>query len=124
MVGMLLAAGFAFLHPQARKWRWLALSVGTMGLLYCMVVKWQPWGARLQLPVFVLGGLLVAGVTEALPGLRATVLIWIVGFLALLVWWPSREDKSRPLWTDPTIFSTSREANQYRYLPMLRERDH
>ena len=60
---------------------------------------------------------------DVLSRTRSTVLYWSLGLLSLLAWWPSREVKRRPLWTAPTIFSVSREANQYRYLPTLQERD-
>jgi len=123
VLAIILAMGMALVSRRAGNWRWLSYTLFSMALLYCMVVKWQPWGPRLQLPIFVLGSVLMVGVTEAYCRNRSARAFWPIGLLALLVWWPSLEDKSRPLWTSPTIFSVSREVNQYRYLPSLQERD-
>jgi len=119
LIAMVMALGLR----RGRVWRGLAGSVLCMGLLFCLVLKWQPWGARLELPIFVLGSVLVAGITDIWSTGRSMAWFAGLGFLGALIWWPGREEASRPLWTTPTIFSTSREVNMYRYLPLLRERD-
>ncbi len=105
-------------------WRWLAMVVAAMALLDCAVLKWQPWGARLQLPVFVTGSLLVAGLAATLPPSRwRNAVAWGLGILGLLAWWPSHDTAARPLWKSPTLFEETREINYYRYHPDFFARD-
>ncbi len=107
-----------------RAWQWLAAVTAVMALLYCAALKWQPWGARLQLPGFVTGTLLVAALADALATARRRhVVAWTVGMLGLLAWWPSHETSARPLWTVPTLGEVPRETNYYRYNPDFLARD-
>lgn len=39
---------------------WFALGVLTASILYCLVLKWQPWASRLHTPLFTLLGPLIA----------------------------------------------------------------
>lgn len=121
-------------HPLASRlaaWRWLAAVVAAMAVLYCVVLKWQPWGARLQLPIFVTGALLVAGLADTWFLLsesssarrRNGVALGVLGALGLLAWWPSHETNARPLWTSPTLREETREINYYRYHPDAYARD-
>jgi hypothetical protein len=41
----------------------LAIMVGGVAL-FCLLLKWQPWGARLHLPVFLVLAALTARVAE------------------------------------------------------------
>ena len=102
--------------------RWLAVSVMVMVVLYCAVLKWQPWGARLQLPVFVTGSMLVAVVAGG-AARRPGLLCLLTGLLGLAAWWPSREDQARPLWTAPSLFAVPRDVNRYRHHADLMARD-
>ena len=103
--------------------RWLAAAVAVMALLFCAVLKWQAWGARLELPVFVTGSLLVAVVADGWSAHGRRCGLCLIGLLGLAAWWPSRETSVRPLWTAPTLFDLSRDANRYRYYPASQERD-
>lgn len=104
--------------------RWLALVVLAMGLAYVLTLKWQPWGARLQLPVFAAGVMLSAGALAKVAPRRTTV--WLVlGFLlGGVAWWPARETRLRPWKTKPTIFEVARAPGRHRHLPALASRDH
>ncbi len=108
---------------RMKDWRWLAWVCVTMGLGYCIAVKWQPWAPRLQQPAFVVGIILVAAAVDLLPKRIRSGTMWAVALLGLGAWWPSREADARPLWTEPTIFTTERETMSYRYLRYLQERD-
>ncbi len=49
-------------------------------LLFCVVLRWQPWHSRLHLPLFVLGAPLVGVVFERLrPALLAIGLLLLAG---------------------------------------------
>ena len=113
----------AALWRGARDWRWLAAAVAAMALLYCAVVRWQLWGARLQLPGFVTGCVLAAGLMGALPPRWRGAALWTAAALGLLAWWPARETSARPLWTPPTLLETPRAMNSYRYHPEFMARD-
>jgi 4-amino-4-deoxy-L-arabinose transferase-like glycosyltransferase len=47
------------------------LAWGTGFLLFCAVLRWQPWSSRLHLPWFVLGGPILASVWDRSPPARA-----------------------------------------------------
>ena len=113
----------AWFWPGARDWRWLATVVAAMALLYCAVVRWQLWGARLQLPGFVTGSLLAAALVGTLPPRWRSPAVWGAAALGLLAWWPAHETTARPLWTRPTLAETSRVVNMYRYHPDFLARD-
>ncbi|MFA6204501.1 MAG: hypothetical protein WC710_15085 [Gallionella sp.] len=113
----------AFIWRRAGDWRWLAWVCVAMALAYCVVIKWQPWGARLQQPVFVIGVVLATAVIGLLPSRWGRWLVWLVAILGLVAWWPGREAAARPLWSEPSIFTTDRETMTYRYLGFLQNRD-
>lgn len=92
--------------PRALTPYTLSLAVGL--LLYCMLLKWQPWGTRLQLPMFVLASPLIA---LALPfGNRS----WTASTLAAIMLLCSTPwlfgNQTRPLWGHRSILSTDRES--------------
>lgn len=83
-----------------------ALSLAVGFLLYCMLLKWQPWGTRLQLPLFVLASPFT---TLALPlGNRS----WAVSTLAAIMLLCSTPwlfgNQTRPLWGYRSILKTDR----------------
>ncbi len=88
------------------------LVVGGL-VLTCVLLKWQPWGARLHLPVFVLLAALSAALAE-----RAGIWLGAVGgVLAVAALLPSLEPDIRPLWSSPSIFAESRWENFFRTHP-------
>ena len=82
-------------------------------LLYCLVLKWQPWGARLQLPAFVWLAALIAWWAERTGVLGG----WIVAGVLSVGWIASAEVNIRPLWTAPTLLGTGRWENYFRTHP-------
>ncbi len=82
-------------------------------LLYCVALKWQPAGARLQLPVFLLLAAIVARAAECLGprGLAATAAVCVLG------WLPSAETSDRPHWTAPRLWEWTRWENYFRFDP-------
>ena len=89
---------------------WLAL--GGM-VLTCVLLKWQPWGARLHLPIFIMLAALAAEQVE-----RAGTWVGAAGgLLALAALGPSLQPDIRPLWSSPSIFASSRWDNLFRTHP-------
>jgi hypothetical protein len=93
----------------------LLMAVGG-AVLFCLLLKWQPWGARLHLPVFLVLAALTARVAERL-GPRAMIL---AAGLCVAGWLPSAQTRDRPLWSSPTIFSTTRWEDYFRLDPQDR----
>jgi hypothetical protein len=82
----------------------LAASVALGALLFCALIKWQPWHARLHLPLITLGSALLASCRVRPVLARTGVTILIVAALALLVpailW-----NNNRPLLTDQSFIT-------------------
>ena len=85
-----------------------ALVVG--GVLFCALLKWQPWHSRLQLPLFVLSAPLAATVWAAVSRNALTHVLAAILLAASLPWAVGNE--SRPLSGENGIFRTQR-ADQY-----------
>lgn len=103
IVGLVLGALRRALLPG------LVWAVGG-GLLICFALKWQPWAARFHLPVFMILAA-ITGCVFAHLGRRWLV---VAGVVCVLGWLPSIETSQRPLWTQPTLFSSTRWANYFR----------
>jgi Dolichyl-phosphate-mannose-protein mannosyltransferase len=118
-----VAVAVALLWRRAVEWRWLAWVCLGMAAGYCVLLKWQPWGARLQEQVFMAGIVLIAGLAGyAKAGARN----WIMGVImgaGLLAWWPGWQVTARPWFGPSSVFTVSREAAMYRYLGLLQQRD-
>jgi hypothetical protein len=50
-------------------------------VLFSLMIKWQPWGVRLQLPIFMLGGPLVGYGIEKLKLSKIATLICVIGLI-------------------------------------------
>ena len=71
------------------------------GILFCVMLRWQPWITRLQLPFFVLIGPAVATVLSTRLQQR---LIFILGLCLILAALPSVFlSQHRPLWQPPHV---------------------
>jgi len=105
------AVGLIALRPTLRRSPGLVrygLALAGGALLFCLVLKWQPWHSRLQLPLFVLAAPLVA---LALQGSGAVILgsTLLLGIQAAP---PLLHNRLAPLAGRHTVFNTPR-INQY-----------
>ena len=114
---VLLTLSIAFLltgtrGTDSRPARMYAIALLAGFGLFCAIFKWQPWGSRLHLPLFVLGAPLIAIVgarwlgPDGVPGAAALLLVVSLPWVML--------NEARPLirlrsafWTN-TVFDTPR----------------
>jgi hypothetical protein len=93
------------------------VAIGAAFLLFCSVLKWQPWNSRLHLPLFVLGAAVIGLALSNLRPRRA----WIVhaAMLALLIGaLPGVvNNPSRPMIGSANVFSVPREQQYFANLP-------
>ena len=54
-------------------------------ILYSLVFKWQPWGNRLQLPIFLLGAPLIGYGFDRLRKPKVVLLLFVLGFFSYSV---------------------------------------
>lgn len=94
-----------------------ALSLAGGYLLFSVILKWQPWGTRLQLPLFVLASPIIAMALPidrkrwVVPALAAFMLVcstpWLLG------------NQTRPLYGERSIFRINRESIYFAKRPKL-----
>ena len=127
---MLLAIGVILIRPgrggDIRRAFALALVAGFV--LFCIELKWQPWGSRLQLPLFVLGAPLIAITFWHVlrPNMaRVAALLAVIAALPWVLFNESRPLVPKPtrrvLWNRdaPTVFNTSRREMYFMNRPEL-----
>lgn len=98
----------ALLARKPRGWgdpQYLAISLAVAYLLFCALLKWQPWSSRLLLPLFGLGAPLVGYTLDTIGGVLLTRLTTSVLFLSampVLLLNPARPVLGdRPIWRIP-----------------------
>jgi hypothetical protein len=92
-----------------------AVSLAAAFLLFCGYLRWQPYSARLFLPLFVLGAPLAAA---ALDRVRpAWLLIPVCLFLADTARLPALQNWTRPLGGPHNLFSIPRDRAYFTDIP-------
>ena len=95
--------------PGLRRARWCAAAVLLAALGLVLVLKWQPWLARLHQGLFFIGIAAVAAAWQS--AIAKTWARWVLGTALILLvgaWWPGRETDGRRLWSAPSLFVASR----------------
>jgi hypothetical protein len=96
-----------------RRWDragWYVLGLVGAALLFCAYLRWQPWHARLHLPLFIAAAPM-AGL--AIEHLRSTMLtVALLGFLVWTARIPLFDNELRPLRGPKSVFQSDR-ALQY-----------
>jgi 4-amino-4-deoxy-L-arabinose transferase-like glycosyltransferase len=106
----LFIVGAAVAGREARAgWGPAVVLLAGGALLYCVGLKWQPWGARLHLPGFMvlaaLGGAVVAAQSARAAGVFAAACV--------LAWLPSAVTLQRSLWGSPSLAAGTRWENYF-----------
>jgi hypothetical protein len=107
---------------QARQVRWLGWAVVAGAIVFCCLLKWQPWAARLHLPLFALG---LVPLAVVIPRSRHVIdpASCLVLALGLAGWLPAINTEGRELWGNTAIWRCSRQSGYYKKLPQLEQRD-
>lgn len=87
-----ICMAWKYRKEPATKYFWCVLAGA---LLFCLVLKWQPWHSRLQLPLFVIAGGAVGAAVER--HLAPNRLRWIAIALALIAIHPTFRNNMRPI---------------------------
>jgi hypothetical protein len=82
-------------------------------LLFCAVLKWQPWHSRLHLPLFVLAAPVVGSVLERLRGGPVSVVVTLVVACSVPY---LLTNESRPLLGDAAVYRWTRAEQRIRHV--------
>jgi hypothetical protein len=118
---LLLAAAAIVMAAMQRERRWLLYSSGLAGgfLAFCFYLKWQPFVARLELPLFVLCAPLLAWLLRgaALPQ-------WVVClFLVSAARHPLADNWTRPLRGPNSLLTEPRDLQYFNDMTQFNNRD-
>ena len=119
---LLLVAALA-VAAASRSRRWLLYGCAPLAafLLFCFYLKWQPFLARLELPLFVLGAPLAAFALEKLrpQWLAVAVALFLVNNARPMLF----ENWTRRLHGPGNLFVTSRDDNYFADMAQFYNRD-
>ena len=91
---------------QPQKYKSLLTAVVISTILFCLLFKWQPWGSRLQIPIFLLGTTLIAYLFDRFQKNRllitSVVILLSLSSLPYLFLNPIRP--LLPFWEDDSVF--------------------
>ena len=117
---LLAGASAAFVLSRSARERRLGvayvLALGLSFLLFCALLKWQPWHSRLHLPLFVLGSALVGSALERRTRTLACAAIVMIA-LAIA---PLTTSLLRPLVGQRSVLRTGRIEQYFPSQPFLR----
>jgi hypothetical protein len=109
---LLGVAGALFaIATRRRNVAWLCAGLAAGFLLFCFYLKWQPFMARLELPLFVLAAIPAAVLLDRLR--PAIVPAAICLFLAMNARLPLLENWTRPLKGPSSVFRTDRDTRYF-----------
>lgn len=76
-------------------------------LFFCAAFKWQPWGVRLQIPIMLMGTIIIGTLLNALFGYRTlflTIILVLLGIASIPYLFFSSARPLLPLWKDGSVF--------------------
>jgi len=110
---LLLILAAAILAAATRNRRWILYAAALLAafLLFCLYLKWQPFLARLELPLFVLAAPLAALLVEKLrhPAVAVILALFLVNNARPALF----ENWTRPLKGPHSLLATARDDNYF-----------
>ena len=108
---LIVAAAILAAATRNRQWTLYAAALFTAFLLFCLYLKWQPFLARLELPLFVLGAPLAAFLVEKLryPAVAVVLALFLVNNARPALF----ENWTRPLKGPHSLLATARDDNYF-----------
>ena len=108
---LLLAAALYAAAVRNRRWTLYAAGLLAAFLLFCWYLKWQPFLARLELPLFVAGAPLAAWAVERIryPAVALLLALFLVNNARPALF----ENWTRPLKGPHSLFATARNDNYF-----------
>ena len=120
---MLLVGAFGYVfwprvshaNSNRRTWKLYAMGLLAAFLVFCTLLRWQPFHTRLHLPLFVLGSALIG---VCLERVRPACLTSSMAILLLMLATPQAvENRTRALLYDQSILNKSRTSMYFADLP-------
>ena len=112
-IGTMLIAAAAVLAVATRNRQWTLYAAALLAafLLFCLYLKWQPFLARLELPLFVLGAPLAGLLVEKLryPAVALILALFLVNNARPALF----ENWTRPLKGPHSLLTTARDDNYF-----------
>lgn len=123
---LILISLLMFLKPSFRKqnksYFIYSLLIIASFLLFCLMVKWQPFGTRLHLALFFIFSPTIAIFIAQIEKLKMKVLLSLILFLILINALPYVVlSRYRPLFGTPNIFKATKYEQYYANLRFLRK---
>ena len=118
--GVLLVVGLFMLVRYRLLRGWVGAYAGCVlaaALLFCLVLKWQPWHARLQVPLFLAGAPLIALAIDWRSGPTARAVVASVLFVAAVPYVLFNE--SRPFLGPHSVFVSPRNLQYFHNRPEI-----
>jgi hypothetical protein len=108
---LILAAAILAAATRNRRWTLYAAALLAAFLLFCLYLKWQPFLARLELPLFVLAAPLAALLVEKLrhPAVAVILALFLVNNARPALF----ENWTRPLKGPHSLLATARDDNYF-----------
>jgi hypothetical protein len=95
-------------------WSLYAICISSF-ILFCFSIKWQPWHARLHIPIFLLLAPLTAAILTEIK--NGHLVAAITACLCIMVILPALRSSSRPVFASQNIFNLPRLDLEYRTFP-------
>lgn len=112
---LLLAAGILLMRLRLPAAKLYMGCIGVAFLLFCLVLKWQPWNSRLVLPLFVLA---MPALGVALSGHLRGSRVYLPGLVLALAALPYLLfNPTRPMIGEDSIFLKDRMLQYFRNVP-------
>ncbi len=106
LLTMLLMLSFLFIFREKSK-MYYGFAIIASWLIFNYLLKWQPWGSRLLLPLFLVSVPLIADVLVRIA--KNNIITFLIIFILLLCAWPFVAGSSKYFGNFPVTLSSDRQ---------------